>query len=144
MSGYSEREQEVLEGLDLLIVRLDREHEQGLSLLDTHAVLRVWSGTPYDALHDLAVPLGLGAGGRVVAVGRTVVVGDHTRSHRITHDFDSQVGRERVPGQAVRGRNGLDRCVRREDVLSDMLEAPSRDRGSRDGASARRLLRVRR
>lgn len=125
MSGYSEREQEVLEGLDLL-VRLDREREQRLSLLDTHAVLRaladrirrehgfeialaglvedhdlvlrVWSGTQYDALHDLAVPLGLGVGGRVVAVGRPVVVGDYTRSNRITHDFDSQVGRERVTG----------------------------------------------
>jgi hypothetical protein len=36
MSAYSEREQE---GLDLLLC-LDREREQRLSLLDTHAVLR--------------------------------------------------------------------------------------------------------
>ncbi|NBE51853.1 GAF domain-containing sensor histidine kinase [Streptomyces boluensis] len=125
MSGHSEREQEVLEGLDLLL-RLDTEREQRLSLLDTHAVLRaladrirhehgfdialaglvedrdlvlrIWAGTQHDALHDLPVPLGLGVGGRVAAVGRPVVVGDYCRSDRITHDFDSQVSRERVTG----------------------------------------------
>ncbi|WAZ26359.1 histidine kinase [Streptomyces cinnabarinus] len=125
MSGHSEREQEVLEGLDLLF-RLDTEREQRLSLLDTHAVLRavadrirhehgfdialagivenrdlvlrIWAGTQFDALHDLPIPLGLGVGGRVAAVGRPVVVGDYCRSDRITHDFDSQVSRERVTG----------------------------------------------
>lgn len=125
MSGHSEREQEVLEGLDLLL-RLDTEREQRLSLLDTHAVLRaladrirhehgfdialaglvedrdlvlrIWAGTQHDALHDLPVPLGLGVGGRVAAVGRPVVVGDYCRSDQITHDFDSQVSRERVTG----------------------------------------------
>ncbi|MFF0203680.1 ATP-binding protein [Streptomyces sp. NPDC005017] len=125
MSGHSEREHEVLDSLDVLL-RLDTEREQRLSLLDTHAVLRaladrirhehdfeialaglvedralvlrVWSGTQYDALHDLPVPLGLGVGGRVAAVGRPVVVGDYCRSTRITHDFDSQVSRERVTG----------------------------------------------
>ncbi|MGW1364306.1 ATP-binding protein [Streptomyces chartreusis] len=125
MSGHSEREQEVLEGLDLLF-RLDTERKQRLSLLDTHAVLRavadrirhehgfdialaglvenrdlvlrIWAGTQFDALHDLPVPLGLGVGGRVAAVGRPVVVGDYCRSDRITHDFDSQVSRERVTG----------------------------------------------
>ncbi|MFE5914810.1 ATP-binding protein [Streptomyces wedmorensis] len=125
MSGHGEREQEVLEGLDRLF-RLDTEREQRLSLLDTHAVLRaladrirhehgfdialaglvedrdlvlrIWSGTQFDALHDLPIPLGLGVGGRVAAVGRPVVVGDYCRSDRITHDFDSQVSREQVTG----------------------------------------------
>ncbi|MGW1554259.1 FIST C-terminal domain-containing protein [Streptomyces sp. NPDC002346] len=125
MSGHGEREQEVLEGLDRLF-RLDTEREQRLSLLDTHAVLRaladrirhehgfdialaglvedrdlvlrIWAGTQFDALHDLPIPLGLGVGGRVAAVGRPVVVGDYCRSDRITHDFDSQVSRERVTG----------------------------------------------
>ncbi|MCX2185795.1 GAF domain-containing protein [Streptomyces sp. SKN60] len=125
MSGHGEREQEVLEGLDQLF-RLDTEREQRLSLLDTHAVLRaladrvrrehgfdialaglvedgdlvlrIWAGTQHDALHDLPIPLGLGVGGRVAAVGRPVVVGDYCRSDRITHDFDSQVSRERVTG----------------------------------------------
>ncbi|WSK01268.1 histidine kinase [Streptomyces sp. NBC_01320] len=125
MSGHGEREQEVLEGLDRLF-HLDTEREQRLSLLDTHAVLRaladrirhehgfdialaglvedrdlvlrIWAGTQFDALHDLPIPLGLGVGGRVAAVGRPVVVGDYCRSDRITHDFDSQVSRERVTG----------------------------------------------
>ncbi|MDQ1012125.1 signal transduction histidine kinase [Streptomyces sp. V4I23] len=123
MGGNSEREQEILEALDALL-RLDTERERRLSLLDTHAVLRalterirheygfevslaglvedrdlvlrIWSGTRNGSLHDLPIPLGLGLGGRVVSLGRPVVVGDYCRSDRITHDFDTQVNNEGV------------------------------------------------
>ncbi|WP_326793166.1 histidine kinase [Streptomyces sp. NBC_00841] len=125
MSGHSGNEQDVLEALDLLL-HLDTERTRRISLLDTHAVLRaltdrirhehgfdvalagliedrdlvlrIWSGTHHDTLHDLSVPLGLGLGGRVAAVGSPVVVGDYFGSHHITHDFDAQVRREGVAG----------------------------------------------
>lgn len=121
MSSRSEREEEVLGALSLLL-RLNAERERQLTLLDTHTVLRAvldrtrdefgfdvglaglvenrdvvlraWSGTRRTALHDLAVPQGLGLGGRVVAVGDPVVVRDYCRSDRITHDFDQQVSLE--------------------------------------------------
>ncbi|WP_329568021.1 GAF domain-containing sensor histidine kinase [Streptomyces sp. NBC_01361] len=123
MGGNSEREQEIMEALDALL-RLDTERERRLSLLDTHAVLRalsdrirheygfevslaglvedrdlvlrIWSGTRNGSLHDLPIPLGLGLGGRVVSLGKPVVVGDYCRSDRITHDFDTQVSNEGV------------------------------------------------
>jgi signal transduction histidine kinase len=121
MGGGTEREQEVLEALAAL-TRLEAERERQLNLLDRHAVLRalvdriceefgfdvslvglvedqnlvlrMWSGTRERSLHDLAVPLGLGLGGRVVAAGNPVTVRDYCRSDRITHDFDHQVSSE--------------------------------------------------
>jgi len=138
MGGGTEREQEVLEALAAL-TRLEAERERQLNLLDRHAVLRalvdricdefgfdvslvglvedqnlvlrMWSGTRERSLHDLAVPLGLGLGGRVVAAGNPVTVPDYCRSDRITHDFDHQVSSEGldsmvgvpIGGGAVRG-----------------------------------------
>ncbi|KDN81471.1 GAF domain-containing sensor histidine kinase [Kitasatospora cheerisanensis] len=123
--GGDERETAVLAALAELD-RIDRERAHRTGLLDTRRtlravaervraehgfelslgglvegpdlVLRAWSGTRHETLHDLRIPLGLGLGGRVVAVGSAVVVRDYYRSSRITHDFDPQVGREAVTG----------------------------------------------
>ncbi|MGW4379948.1 sensor histidine kinase [Kitasatospora sp. NPDC004531] len=123
--GRSEREAEVLAALAELD-RLERERTHRIGLLDVRStlravaerartehgfelglgglvegrdlVLRAWSGTLHTTLHDLRIPLGLGLGGRVVAVGSAVAVRDYYRSSRITHDFDQQVGSEAVTG----------------------------------------------
>ncbi|WP_410654061.1 GAF domain-containing protein [Amycolatopsis sp. lyj-112] len=55
------------------------------------AVIRWMSGTRTDALQDLAVPIGQGIGGRVLALGRPVRVNDYVSSPSITHQFDAQV-----------------------------------------------------
>ncbi|MFD8481149.1 histidine kinase [Kitasatospora sp. NPDC059673] len=123
--GGSEREAEVLAALAELD-RIERERTHRIGLLDARhtlravaerariehgfelglgglvegrdLVLRAWSGTLRTTLHELRIPLGLGLGGRVVALGNAVVVRDYYRSSRITHDFDQQVGSEAVTG----------------------------------------------
>ncbi len=55
------------------------------------AVIRWMSGNRTDALQDLAVPIGQGIGGRVLALGRPVRVTDYVSSPSITHQFDAQV-----------------------------------------------------
>ncbi|MGY6655199.1 GAF domain-containing protein [Amycolatopsis sp. TRM77291] len=55
------------------------------------AVIRWMSGTRTDALQDLAVPIGQGIGGRVLALGKPVRVNDYVNSPSITHQFDAQV-----------------------------------------------------
>ncbi|MFJ5921881.1 sensor histidine kinase [Kitasatospora sp. NPDC092948] len=123
--GGSEREADVLAALAELD-RIERARADRIGVLDTRRtlravaeraraeygfelglgglvegrdlVLRAWSGTLHSTLHDLRIPLGLGLGGRVVAVGSAVVVPDYYRSSRITHDFDQQVGSEAVTG----------------------------------------------
>ncbi|OKJ16201.1 GAF domain-containing sensor histidine kinase [Kitasatospora sp. CB01950] len=123
--GRSEHEAEVLAALAELD-RIEHERTRRIALLDSRRtlravaeraraehgfelglgglvegrdlVLRVWSGTLHTTLHDLRIPLGLGLGGRVVALGSAVVVRDYYRSSRITHDFDQQVGSEAVTG----------------------------------------------
>ncbi|WP_052509349.1 histidine kinase [Kitasatospora griseola] len=123
--GGSEREAEVLAALAELD-RIERARIHRIGMLDTRRmlraiaeraraehgfelglgglvegrdlVLRAWSGTLHSTLHDLRIPLGLGLGGRVAAVGSSVAVRDYYRSSRITHDFDQQVGSEAVTG----------------------------------------------
>ncbi|MFJ8440708.1 GAF domain-containing sensor histidine kinase [Kitasatospora griseola] len=123
--GGSEREAEVLAALAELD-RIERARIHRIAMLDTRRmlravaeraraehgfelglgglvegrdlVLRAWSGTLHRTLHDLRIPLGLGLGGRVAAVGSSVAVRDYYRSSRITHDFDQQVGSEAVTG----------------------------------------------
>lgn len=55
------------------------------------AVIRWMSGNRTDALQDLAVPIGQGIGGRVLALGKPVRVTDYVSSPSITHQFDAQV-----------------------------------------------------
>lgn len=58
------------------------------------AVIRWLAGNRTDALQDLVVPAGQGIGGRVLALGRPVLVSDYVSSPRITHQFDLPVQRE--------------------------------------------------
>lgn len=61
---------------------------------DGHGVIRWLAGTRTSALQDLAVPVGQGVGGRVMASGRPVRVSDYVSSRNITHHFDSHVNQE--------------------------------------------------
>lgn len=58
------------------------------------AVIRWLAGNRTDSLQDLAVPLGQGVGGRVLATGKPVRVSDYVTSSSITHHFDGMVRRE--------------------------------------------------
>lgn len=58
------------------------------------AVIRWIAGGRTDSLKDLAVPIGQGVGGRVLAVGEPVRVSDYVTSSSITHHFDGMVRRE--------------------------------------------------
>lgn len=58
------------------------------------AVIRWIAGNRTDSLQDLAVPIGQGVGGRVLAVGQPVRVSDYVSSATITHHFDGMVRRE--------------------------------------------------
>lgn len=61
---------------------------------DGLGVIRWMAGTRTTVLQDLAVPVGQGVGGRVMASGRPVRVSDYVSSKNITHHFDGQVNRE--------------------------------------------------
>ncbi len=58
------------------------------------AVIRWLAGNRTDSLQDLAVPIGQGVGGRVLASGKPVQVTDYVTSSSITHQFDGMVRRE--------------------------------------------------
>jgi LuxR family transcriptional regulator, regulator of acetate metabolism len=58
------------------------------------AVIRWLAGNRTDSLQDLAVPIGQGVGGRVLASGAPVRVSDYVSSSAITHQFDGMVRRE--------------------------------------------------
>ncbi len=58
------------------------------------AVIRWLAGNRTDALQDLAVPIGQGVGGRVLASGQSVRVSDYVAAPTITHHFDGMVRRE--------------------------------------------------
>jgi signal transduction histidine kinase len=60
----------------------------------SQAVIRWLAGNRTDSLRDLAVPIGQGMGGRVLALGRPVRVSDYITSRSITHQFDGLVSRE--------------------------------------------------
>ncbi|MGQ0837041.1 GAF domain-containing protein [Actinokineospora sp.] len=55
------------------------------------AVIRWLAGNRTDSLQNLAVPLGQGVGGQVVALGKPVRVSDYVTAPTITHQFDQQV-----------------------------------------------------
>jgi signal transduction histidine kinase len=58
------------------------------------AVIRWLAGNRTDSLQDLAVPVGQGVGGRVLALGTPVRVSDYVSASSITHHFDGMVRRE--------------------------------------------------
>jgi LuxR family transcriptional regulator, regulator of acetate metabolism len=60
----------------------------------SQAIIRWLAGNRTDSLQDLAVPIGQGVGGRVLALGRPVRVSDYVTSRSITHQFDGVVSRE--------------------------------------------------
>ena len=60
----------------------------------SQAVIRWLAGNRTDSLQDLAVPIGQGIGGRVLASGRPVRVSDYVTARSITHQFDGVVSRE--------------------------------------------------
>jgi signal transduction histidine kinase len=57
-------------------------------------VIRWLAGNRTDSLQDLAVPVGQGVGGRVLALGQPVRVSDYVSAPTITHHFDGMVRRE--------------------------------------------------
>src|SRR5260370_40918373 len=61
---------------------------------DGTMVVRHWSGTLGTSLHDLAVPAGLGVGGKVLLTVRPLVVDDYLAAPSITHHFDGPVQHE--------------------------------------------------
>ncbi|MFJ8476663.1 LuxR C-terminal-related transcriptional regulator [Kitasatospora sp. NPDC094011] len=54
-------------------------------------VLRHWAGTRADLLHDLAVPAGLGLGGRALAERAPSWVPDYRAATTISHHYDAAV-----------------------------------------------------
>lgn len=58
------------------------------------AVVRWMSGARTERIRDLVVPLGLGIGGKAMALGAPVRVNDYIGSASITHHFDAQVRAE--------------------------------------------------
>jgi signal transduction histidine kinase len=60
----------------------------------SRAVIRWIAGNRTDSLQDLAVPIGQGIGGRVLAFGEPVRVSDYVTASSITHQFDGMVRRE--------------------------------------------------
>ncbi|UGY94294.1 helix-turn-helix transcriptional regulator [Streptomyces gobiensis] len=67
-------------------------------LLDTHRQLRIdqLSGTVTDALRGLRVVAGSGLGGKCLALQRPVAVVDYRSSRSISHEYDAEVGAERL------------------------------------------------
>ncbi|WBP89689.1 helix-turn-helix transcriptional regulator [Kitasatospora cathayae] len=57
-------------------------------------VLRHWAGTRADLLHDLAVPAGLGLGGRALAERAPTWVPDYRAATTISHHYDAAVTAE--------------------------------------------------
>ncbi|MBO1418079.1 LuxR C-terminal-related transcriptional regulator [Streptomyces sp. FH025] len=57
-------------------------------------VLRHWAGTRADLLHDVAVPAGLGLGGRALAERSPTWVPDYRAATTISHHYDAAVAAE--------------------------------------------------
>ncbi|WP_188297858.1 helix-turn-helix transcriptional regulator [Streptomyces sp. CBMA156] len=57
-------------------------------------VLRHWSGTRADLLHDVPVPAGLGLGGRALAERAPTWVPDYRAATTISHHYDAAVAAE--------------------------------------------------
>ncbi|WP_051711969.1 helix-turn-helix transcriptional regulator [Streptomyces sp. NRRL S-350] len=57
-------------------------------------VLRHWAGTRGDLLHDVAVPAGLGLGGRALAERAPTWVPDYRADTTISHQYDAAVAAE--------------------------------------------------
>ncbi|GAB7186336.1 LuxR C-terminal-related transcriptional regulator [Kitasatospora sp. Ki12] len=57
-------------------------------------VLRHWAGTRSDLLHDVAVPAGLGLGGRALAERAPTWVPDYRAATTISHHYDPAVAAE--------------------------------------------------
>lgn len=93
---------------------------------DGRVVLRYFSGARGRSLHEIAVPVGRGLGGRVLASGRPASVDDYYSANSITHEFDRQVGQEgihaiaAVPLLTAEGIRGiLYAGLRREGCIGD-------------------------
>ncbi|MFH9352068.1 LuxR C-terminal-related transcriptional regulator [Kitasatospora sp. NPDC017646] len=61
---------------------------------DGGMVLRHWAGTRADLLHDVAVPAGLGLGGRALAERAPAWVPDYRAATTISHHYDAAVTAE--------------------------------------------------
>ncbi|MFJ9776236.1 LuxR C-terminal-related transcriptional regulator [Kitasatospora sp. NPDC101157] len=61
---------------------------------DGGMVLRHWAGTRADLLHDVAVPSGLGLGGRALAERAPTWVSDYRAATTISHHYDDAVTAE--------------------------------------------------
>ncbi|MFI8458960.1 LuxR C-terminal-related transcriptional regulator [Kitasatospora sp. NPDC085464] len=66
----------------------------GLRKGDDGMVLRHWAGTRADLLHDVAVPAGLGLGGRALAERAPTWVPDYRAATTISHHYDAAVAAE--------------------------------------------------
>lgn len=125
VAGVASADDDVREVWDV-VRRLSREQEETLSLLDRAAALRVLPGRVVEllgadmsfaaqregeqavirALHgargrslaDLAVPLGRGLGGHVLAGGGPTWVAEYEQASIISHEFDVPVGAEGLVG----------------------------------------------
>ena len=71
----------------------------GDRLGDDSFVLRGIVGNWGTSLRDLAIPIGLGLGGKAAALERPTWVKDYVRSRVITHEFDTQV----ADNEGIRG-----------------------------------------
>ncbi|WP_020666793.1 GAF domain-containing sensor histidine kinase [Amycolatopsis nigrescens] len=82
-----------LQGTARLIRETIGSHSGFVAELDgpDRAVIRWLAGNRTNALQNLAVPIGQGIGGRVLALGEPVRVSDYVSSSTITHQFDAQV-----------------------------------------------------
>ncbi len=65
---------------------------------DDAAVIRALHGARARSLADLAVPLGRGLGGHVLAMGTPRWVAEYARASTISHEFDVPVGAEGLVG----------------------------------------------
>ncbi|NMO04076.1 GAF domain-containing protein [Gordonia sp. TBRC 11910] len=63
--------------------------------------LRHFVGSTMGALRDIPVAIGHGLGGKVVSLGRPIVVDDYLRTSRITHRYDRVIAAEGLRAMAA-------------------------------------------
>lgn len=103
---------------------------------DDTFVLRGIVGSRGSSLRDLAIPIGLGLGGKAAALERPTWVKDYVRSRVITHEFDSQVSHS----EGIRGMVAVP--MRFDDKLVAVLYTGMRQAVSVGDKTIGRLQRV--
>lgn len=68
---------------------------------DSELRLRYFAGSTTGALRDIPVAIGHGLGGKVVSLGRPIVVDDYLRTPRITHRYDRVIAAEGLRAMAA-------------------------------------------